>query len=227
MRERPKVAELEEKSSISMSEGKIVSLAEGQAIAGRALELLSPYADPMIIAGSIRRGMLWVGDVELVCKPITYVKNPPLFDEPDLAADHDGSKLLDRLNELVDQGIMSRRTCGETQSESWGFRHQRAVFEGMALDIFGILPPSQFGAQLVIRTGPAAYSRWLVTPRAEGGAMPPGMRMESGSLWDAGVPRPTATEEEFYEAIGLSYVPPESRVEHNGHWKQIHSRFGK
>jgi hypothetical protein len=42
----------------------------------------------------------------------------------------------------------------------------------IAIDLFIVLPPAQFGAFFAIRTGTAEFSQWLVTPREKGGAIP-------------------------------------------------------
>lgn len=72
------------------------------------------------------------------------------------------------------------------------------------------------GAILAIRTGPADFSHWLMTPRSKGGGMPAYLREKNGALWrieESGSPTMIATSEEsdFFAALGIHWIEPQYR----------------
>ena len=71
---------------------------------------------------------------------------------------------------------------------------------------------------MTIRTGPADFSHRLVTSTRFGGLMPAWLKVHDGHLWEvqAGdsswwLPVETPTEESFFEALGVAWIPPEER----------------
>lgn len=97
----------------------------------------------------------------------------------------------------------------------WGQRFLAGVWherEDCPVDIFCVLPPAQWGAIFAIRTGPAEYSKWLVTR-----ALGLGLQCQNGRLiYQDGTPfagseRATPEEEDFFGALGLDWVPPHER----------------
>lgn len=85
------------------------------------------------------------------------------------------------------------------------------------MDIFSVIEPAQWGVIYTIRTGPAEFSRRLVTSTLHGGLLPPHLRVRDGALWHRGdalfdaMMIPTAEETDLFEAVGLTWIPPEAR----------------
>jgi len=180
-----------------MSKTKI-HLDEAQRIARYYLGLLAPACERIEIAGSIRRKKLLVGDIEMVAIPKLAVSND-LFGNP--SKPH--SLLDDAVADLIPRGARLLKN-GERYK-------QIALPEGVNLDLFIVLPPAQWGVIFLIRTGPAAFSRWVVTPRKHGGALPSNCRVKDGAVWRNGEIIPMPEEEEFFRLLGLPAIAPEHR----------------
>lgn len=162
--------------------------------------VLAPACTRIVVAGSIRRRSPDVKDIELVA-------------EPDMRFDLAGELADDALEVLVPclvrQGWATWRQRGDGQVLATGPRYYALVHveSGIPVDVFVCRPPSQWGAVLAIRTGPAEYSRELVTR-----ARRRGLRCEGNRLIRAdGSVLPTPGERDFVEACGLRYVEPEWR----------------
>lgn len=93
--------------------------------------------------------------------------------------------------------------------------------DGLKLDLFLCWPPAEWGTLMAIRTGPAEYSRYLVTELRR-----KGWRCERGTVWrprqdprDTSTPErlgglvrfPTPDESDFFEACGVEMPPPHRR----------------
>lgn len=156
------------------------------------------------IAGSLRRGSGTVKDAEIVAIPKV---------QPDLFGDAYGECRLHRvIVEAVDEGLLRWRaeTHGKPQAFRTTPRKYYALVDvqsGCPVDLFVVRPPAQWGAIMAIRTGPADYSRMLVTKCREQGLVCKDGRLMNG----AGETVPTPTEEAFFEACGVAYVRPERR----------------
>lgn len=188
-----------------MSERARVALAEGQLLACRVLDLLSPACTRIEVAGSVRRRRESVGDIEIVAVGARAPGQVDLFGEV-----RSERNLLDqRCDELLAEGVFAKR-ISEKGSSAWGYGVRRALFAGAGLDVFGTTL-EQWGLILVIRTGDADWSRLLVTPRHEGGLMPLGMRCEAGWLWDGGRRLVMREEADVFAALGLPWVEPWER----------------
>lgn len=193
-------------------------------IAFAAVELLSPACERLIIAGSIRRGIQYVGDVEILAIPKFETRPvPDLF-----SSATESVNLLDELTlQLRADGVLQDRP-DKNGRPAWGSKFKRARFQDFPLDLFVCLDPMQWGALCVIRTGPAGYSHQLVTPKGRKfkeygtdrwrtGQMPEDMCEHDYRLWklDEHGKRteaiPTPTEADYFKALGLEYVKPEDR----------------
>lgn len=173
-----------------------MELTEARKIAERLQESLAPLCDRIEIAGSIRRGKPDVHDIELVAIP----KMLPIYD---LFGQQSGERsLLDdrRLYEQFGKVVKAGRRFVQV-----------SLWEGIKLDLFVVLPPAQWGVLFAIRTGPAEFSHWLVTPRNKGGILPSGWRVEDGRVWDGQVTLDFPDEQKLFEWVGLGWVEPGER----------------
>lgn len=163
------------------------------------------------IAGSVRRREHLVGDIELVAIPRTVPTG--------LFGDEETSVLLGSLNELVEQGRLQLVKGGEKYRQYVITRSSP-----MCLDLF-IVRPETWGVQYTIRTGPAQFSKALVTPRCQGGLLPDNMRIADGRLWrcrrdlrngdvlEDGEAIETPTEQQLFSAIGIEWIEPWCRAD--------------
>ena len=115
------------------------------------------------------------------------------------------------VQDLVSKGVFEHRLSSDGK-KCFGSRFQRLLYADIPIDIFCCFPPSQWGVLSVIRTGPALFSKALITQRCEGGKyLPTGMRVQDGRVIDRGVPVETPEEEDFFKLLGLPYIHPEDR----------------
>lgn len=168
-------------------------------IADELVERLRSACVQIEIAGSIRRRSPWIHDIEIVAEPLwEIVAN--LFGD----ATHYHSRLDDALADLQDELVL-RSFPDAKQGDR--MKQFAVAPTGIKLDLFIVRPPAQWGAIMAIRTGPAHYSHWLVTPRRQGGAMPSYLHQRDGALWDDDQIVPTPTEASYFAALGIDTVP--------------------
>lgn len=183
-----------------MSTGARISLRIAQAVAERLVAALAPACQRIAVAGSIRRGMVTVGDIELVAIPLREGRVNIL----------DGA-----LNELIDQGKLQRTPPYASDRPAWGDKYKKMWLlinpqQGIIqVDLF-LATPDNWGAILTIRTGPAEFSKELVTHIKYKTAY----QQQEGRLMlkATGESVPTPTEEEYFRRAGLAYMPPERRT---------------
>ena len=199
------------------------ALTTAQALAG----YFGPACKRIEIAGSIRRGKADVKDIEMVCVPDnTPPEKPKLeFGKP-VPPTH-----KTKLDELVHRMVQ----VGDARMELNGDRLKRMYlkYAGIKCELFINIPPSEWGVQMVIRTGPSDFSHWCVTNRKFGGALPDGYFVKHQVVWiadeiskhdmpknaDKAVELLTDTnhlsmpeEVDFLNFLGLGWIEPKERV---------------
>src|SRR5690242_13249258 len=123
--------------------------AEATALAWELLGLLGPVCERIEIAGSIRRQRPTIGDIELVCIPRYGRKPADLFGE----LETQGPNLLDiECDRLVNAGVLGRR-FDKNDRPRWGSGLKWATYRGIAVDIFPVIAPAQWGVDFLLRTG--------------------------------------------------------------------------
>lgn len=142
-----------------------------------------------------------VKDIELLCYPLPGVS---MFLEPT----YERTPLYDLIRELLAEGLLA---WGEDKKD--GPRYKKLFYpEGeINLDVFICFPPSQWGYQMAVRTGPWQYSKWLVTQRRWGGGLPSYLKVEDAGLYNGRKLVPTPTEASFFQALGLLMPAPHER----------------
>lgn len=155
------------------------------------------------MAGSVRRRELTVGDVEYVAIP-RYGQRPGegLFAEPRAT-----NLLWERLDELVEAGELEQARYGVSGTTRWGDRYRGVCFRGYKHEFF-LATPDTFGYHLAIRTGPADYSRFLVTALQR-----QGLRGIDGEVIDQRTGELVCCPEEsdFFAAAGVELIEPRCR----------------
>lgn len=176
-----------------MSEGRAFPREEMLRYAEVVLLDLEPITKRAVIAGSLRRGKPEVRDIEIVAAPRSVAVDLLGTPGPD----------IDSLRQVA------RRWGNLTKN---GDRYIRAFDAfgvlGMAVDLFLVHPPAEWGTILAIRTGPAWLAQHAVTRmhgygrRCSGGRI---LEVHTGKVY------PTPDEESFFAAAGLPCLPPERR----------------
>jgi len=176
-----------------------------RAAAERLVAELTPLTERLEIAGSIRRGAPEVADIELVAIPRTGTARKP-------------GELLPRHVDLLDHYAREQVDAGRWQPRldkngraALGDRYKRLLVDGVPLDLFSVLPPASFAVILLIRTGPAEFSREMVTQRSKGGHLLDGYRVQEGAIRSVTGAVEIESEEDWFDLCGMDYVPPEDR----------------
>lgn len=131
------------------------------------------------IAGSVRRGKSEVKDIEIMVVP----DETPL---PRLRAEF-GKPMPPTYKMRLDELVGRMYQAGDIRIEANGERYKKLFlkYAGIKFDLFVIIPPSEWGVLMVIRTGPSDFSHWCVTNRKFGGALPDGYFVKHGVVWIA------------------------------------------
>lgn len=211
-----------------MSAGTAMARPEAITVAKRFVDLLEGTYDQLIVAGSLRRKLAFAHDVEIVAVPkveIERTEEPGLFGS--VFSDHEVDRLDERMTALLNAGTVEKRPRSDGKT-FWGPRAKYLTFDGAPVDLF--TPNAErFGWILLVRTGPAPFSRQLVVPMGKvpgeprtntrtkdgrRGVMPVSIVQKDGWLCyrTSGQRIETPTEESVFELFGLPYREPWERV---------------
>lgn len=184
-------------------------LAEMRTLAVELSNLLADSVTRIGAGGSIRRQCPDAGDIELIARP-TIGTLVNLLGEP-----CGTSNLLDlRVLDLLQRGVLELRLDSRDQRH-WGEASKRLIFKDRPVDLFSVVAPAQWGVIHVLRTGPGAFNKRLVTHRRHHGWCPDTITWRDGQLWPWDFARPLDTPEEVdvFEALHLPYLAPEHRTD--------------
>jgi DNA polymerase/3'-5' exonuclease PolX len=198
---------------------------------------IEPYTDQLIVAGSLRRRLALIGDIEIVCVPrveTVSVTTPDLFGGE---TRDEGIDQLDlHLTMLLDEGRVQHRRKVDGSLMGCGPRMKHFAFQGARVDLFCAVndwnkeppraEPERFGWMLLLRTGPAPFSRQLVVPKLDDrgrpgrtkdqrpGLMPAHLVAEGGWLrYRTSRERiETPDEQSVFDLFKIPYIEPWSRV---------------
>jgi DNA polymerase/3'-5' exonuclease PolX len=190
-------------------------------MAQELVTLLDPMCERIVAAGSIRRQLATVGDIDLVAIP----RIEPMLDMFGEATGTGIDLLGATLDNLCGEQVIRQRRDARGRT-SWGKLHKRGVYRDLPVDITEC-DADTFGLHLLIRTGPAAYCHAFVTPRSQTavlrdrdgnrvgerpGMLPPGFEIRNGfRLYRYGGLVPTPAERDVYDVLGLPHVEPWNR----------------
>jgi DNA polymerase/3'-5' exonuclease PolX len=176
-------------------------LCEALDIAREFQKKIQPACQRIEIAGSLRRAKPFVGDIELVILP-WFEAERDLFGNLVRQLSH-----LDYTLEILKPNYIK---CGD--------RFKQIDLGPIVCDLWIQLRPETWGVNFTLRTGSADFSHWLVTKRKAGGGCPSHLQIEDGLLkTESGQVIPTLEEGDFFEALGVRWLPPTEREE--GRWK--------
>jgi DNA polymerase/3'-5' exonuclease PolX len=142
-----------------------------------------------------------ISDVEIVAIPRTYQRQTDLFGAK--------AETISELDELL--GGMQL-----TFSKS-GQRYKQFVYRDYQVDLF-LANTDNVGLILLIRTGPADFSRAMVTPQPYG-FKPSHLTVSDGYVWanhlvggpQARTREAVPDEETLFRLWGMDWIPPQER----------------
>jgi DNA polymerase/3'-5' exonuclease PolX len=194
-----------------MSTGLRLPLADAARVAQEIYGQLAPSCVRLGVAGSVRREKADVGDIEFVAIP-RYREEPA-----SLWGDTAQVSVLSETLAMLEGERPERTHSAMLERLSGGDRYVklRHLASGMQVDLF-LTTAEQWGLILLIRTGPADYSQWLVTYARHRGFHVIGGRLHRGlgtpGREDCTCPViPTPSEESVYTALGLPWIEPSER----------------
>lgn len=196
-----------------------MELSAAKQIADELKSALAPACTRIEIAGGVRRGKPDVHDLELVCIPELSRKPRLELGRPAYAS----KTLLDAvLYDLEKRGRIVERVKDGDKYKQLKLSDGTGQLYGFKLDLFIVLPPAQWGVIFTIRTGPGSvednFSRWMVTQRSIGGALPSNLRVKEGAVWCGDDVIPTPEEQDFFAVLGLDWLEPSQR---HARWNQL------
>jgi DNA polymerase/3'-5' exonuclease PolX len=178
--------------------------AEAMAVAKELCELLAPFCERIIIAGSLRRRRAKVGDVEIVFIPKVAEEKEDLF----------GTKRVSladrRLDWLLNGGVIAKRP-NVNGAAAWGDKNKLGlhVASGIPVDFFTTSERAWFN-YLVCRTGGRINNTNIAVAAKRQGLMwhPYSYGFASRSTGNMLVVK---SEKDVYAFAGLKYLEPHQR----------------
>lgn len=188
-----------------------MKLEQAQKIAQSLKSDLEPYCERIEIGGSIRRKKPDVKDIELVVipkfgdfptgqmslegDPLTSFENL-LFDH--IAANRDKYDII-KMGEKYAQIQLDLTECDEWTAEILG------EDKYIKVDVF-TATLGTWGYIFLLRTGPAEFSKWVVTELKRRGYTP-----KDGAVWHGDLRINTLDEEMVFRLLGIDWIEPECR----------------
>lgn len=181
---------------------------------------LIPHTDRVEIAGSIRRRKPEVKDIEIVCLAKLGEPSKDMFGAP--VSNWPVNLTLEALPQVLN-------ATGWQIGSKNGERYKQLVHSErlIKLDLFITPDPAEWGLLYLIRTGSAKFNQAFMSYVIRRGMHVTGNRLHGhGKLWVAGkwkacekgssCPLIVATleEEAAFKAVGLDYIAPEERKQH-------------
>jgi DNA polymerase/3'-5' exonuclease PolX len=176
---------------------------------------IEPHTDRLVVAGSLRRRLALIGDIEIVAVPKVETVAIPVTDLFGEKIEHaDVDRLDERLGQMLTVGAVSKR-LDTNGSPRWGSRLKYLLYQDARVDLF-CPSAEQFGWHLLIRTGPAIFSRQLVVEKGKRtkdgrpGLLPPSLKPIDGWICErtSGYRIPTPDEKSVFELFKLPYREP-------------------
>lgn len=172
------------------------ALENAQHLATAFCRAIQDVTERVEVAGSIRRCSKYVGDIEIVTIPKF---KQDLFGQA-------GENLLEiRLQAFLDEGRFTDRTKN-------GPKYKQFTINGcrVQLDLF-ITTPACWPVIMAVRTGPADFTKQMVTQRHKGGLLQNGYHVSQGRLYHQNQPVDLRDEKHLFEYVEGGWVPPGDR----------------
>jgi len=182
-----------------------MKLKKAKSIGKKFIKRLAPYCERIEIAGSVRRGKPEVKDIEIVAQPTGKIIDRGIFGEDKTYA------IYDRLGSMRDHHRYRFVKSGNRYYKIEIIKQDGSVLA--LIDLFLVMPPAQWGVIYSIRTGPAAFSKWLVSVRKPFYSFKDGQLIHhiNGVL-------STPEEKDVFNFLNIKYLTPHQR-ENEKLWK--------
>ena len=190
-----------------MSSGFKRKYAEMKALADQIMVILAPACERIELAGSLRRKREWVGDIEIVAIPKMLPNLFSLMDDDTAVFTTEMATEVDLL--LADYKVTLKKNG--PKYKQFTLSPEPAVFEPM-VDLFLQPDPRTWGVNFLLRTGSREFSASMVRSIHKWGYLPDGWKVKNGLLHNRkGDVIETLEEGQFFEALGLPFVPVDYR----------------
>ena len=201
-----------------------MELSKAKEIAEKLVAEMSPNCEKILIAGSIRRGVPKVKDIEIVCCPIWEKVEVPdagndMFAFEQTTKEIDVNRLYNWATGANNKGEIKNLQWIKTGTDEiipWQIKENGKYWRGLydygdgqiKVDVF-IANPKNWGVIATIRTGWLEFSKALVTHIKRNTKY----RVQDGFLTiaDTGEIIETPTEESLFDTVGLAWVKIEDR----------------
>lgn len=189
-----------------MSDKKRFPAADALAVASKLIAQLQPHCHRIQVAGSLRRGVRLVGDIELVYVPKMARGGVP----GDMFAQQDVDLAEQRIEGLLREAVLSKR-LNKKGSSTWGSQNKLAVDikSGISVDFFSVTEAAWW-CSLVIRTGGKLCNVALAS-----GAQKLGRKLHAygaGVEFPDGVTRQAQSERDIFDWCGVPWLETEERT---------------
>jgi len=179
-----------------------VKLKQAQFVAEQVVKALCPFCERIEVAGSVRREKAEPKDIEIVFIPKMGPSAAMLF----------GTSLQPATDAAIDDLITAGFWTFDTQVKRNGPKYKRLIHaeSGVVIELFRA-DRDNWGYIYVLRTGPGAFSKMLVSAPWAGGVRPLEVGVKDGYVYQYGVLMSLPEERDFFELWGLPEFPPASR----------------
>ena len=180
-----------------------VPLALAEVTGKSLMQMLADTCERIEMAGSVRRQVFEVGDIELLCIPKAGAVD--LFGEP-----VGSESLLDlRCRYLIDQGVLAPRP-NKVGAVTIGPLNKLLVHPatGIGVDLFAT-SAGNWGMAMVVRTGPVGFNVRMMSRFRDLGMA----GHAYGGVTNGTEELQCPTEESVFELLGWDYLKPWMRID--------------
>lgn len=197
-----------------------MNLSDALTVSSAIKAKLDPHCLRCEVAGSIRRGDSYPGDIDIVLIPAD--KRPALNfgqkEPPHI-------NMLERTLWTLEQAHKLAKVAGGPKYKRYTLDMSNWGIASLAVPVtikmqITIASPDNWAYWYLVRTGPQDFSHWIVTEKSDGGAIPDDMYYANFHLYKQvsdDVERhgfevvPTPDESDWLTALGLPWTEPKDR----------------